>query len=106
MNCHTHQDEYSVLAIAYHNVAVERDYLHQWDQACVQCCTYWVTYRPPMGTVAVDRELSYYRARGPWDQGPGTRGPYVIGGYSGRLLLWLGLAGWLWLGPWALMVSK
>jgi tetratricopeptide (TPR) repeat protein len=27
------QDEYSVLAIAYHNVAVERDYLHQWDQA-------------------------------------------------------------------------
>jgi tetratricopeptide (TPR) repeat protein len=26
-------DEYSVLAIAYHNVAVERDYLHQWDQA-------------------------------------------------------------------------
>merc|ERR1719183_3191829 len=27
------QDEYSVLAIAYHNVAVERDYLHQWEQA-------------------------------------------------------------------------
>merc|ERR1719321_1933721 len=27
------QDEYSVLAIAYHNVAVERDFLHQWDQA-------------------------------------------------------------------------
>merc|ERR1719188_2188254 len=27
------QDEYSVLAIAYHNVAVERDYMHQWDQA-------------------------------------------------------------------------
>merc|ERR1719221_1064193 len=29
------QDEYSVLAIAYHNVAVERDYLHQWDQAAM-----------------------------------------------------------------------
>lgn len=27
------QDEYSVLAIAYHNVAVERDYMHQWDEA-------------------------------------------------------------------------
>jgi hypothetical protein len=27
------QDEHSVLAIAYHNVAVERDYLHQWDEA-------------------------------------------------------------------------
>jgi len=27
------QDEYSVLAIAYHNVAVERDHLHQWEQA-------------------------------------------------------------------------
>merc|ERR1719453_2134686 len=27
------QDEYSVLAIAYHNVAVERDYLHQWEHA-------------------------------------------------------------------------
>jgi len=27
------QDDYSVLAIAYHNVAVERDYLHQWDEA-------------------------------------------------------------------------
>jgi len=27
------QDEYSVLAIAYHNVAVERDYLHQWSEA-------------------------------------------------------------------------
>jgi len=26
-------DEYSVLSIAYHNVAVERDYLHHWDQA-------------------------------------------------------------------------
>jgi len=26
-------DEYSVLAIAYHNVAVERDYMHQWEQA-------------------------------------------------------------------------
>eukprot|EP00927_Polykrikos_kofoidii_P071540 TRINITY_DN67800_c0_g1_i1.p1 TRINITY_DN67800_c0_g1~~TRINITY_DN67800_c0_g1_i1.p1 ORF type:complete len:1032 (+),score=97.84 TRINITY_DN67800_c0_g1_i1:160-3096(+) len=25
------QDEYSVLAIAYHNVAVERDFLHHWD---------------------------------------------------------------------------
>eukprot|EP00929_Paragymnodinium_shiwhaense_P006703 TRINITY_DN110679_c0_g1_i1.p1 TRINITY_DN110679_c0_g1~~TRINITY_DN110679_c0_g1_i1.p1 ORF type:complete len:1004 (+),score=243.42 TRINITY_DN110679_c0_g1_i1:95-3106(+) len=29
------QDEYSVLAIAYHNVAVERDYLHQWEQAAM-----------------------------------------------------------------------
>lgn len=27
------QDEYSVLAIAYHNVAVERDYLHDWEAA-------------------------------------------------------------------------
>jgi len=27
------QDDYSVLAIAYHNVAVERDYMQQWDQA-------------------------------------------------------------------------
>eukprot|EP00928_Gymnodinium_smaydae_P061230 TRINITY_DN45361_c0_g1_i1.p1 TRINITY_DN45361_c0_g1~~TRINITY_DN45361_c0_g1_i1.p1 ORF type:complete len:1035 (+),score=146.14 TRINITY_DN45361_c0_g1_i1:79-3183(+) len=27
------QDEYSVLAIAHHNVAVERDHLKQWDQA-------------------------------------------------------------------------
>mmetsp|Transcript_68983 Transcript_68983/g.177796 ORF Transcript_68983/g.177796 Transcript_68983/m.177796 type:complete len:969 (-) Transcript_68983:236-3142(-) len=27
------QDEYSVLAIAYHNVAVERDYMRQWQQA-------------------------------------------------------------------------
>merc|ERR1719191_980565 len=26
-------DDYSVLAIAYHNVAVEREFLHQWDQA-------------------------------------------------------------------------
>ncbi|CAJ1371175.1 unnamed protein product, partial [Effrenium voratum] len=29
----TTQDEYSVLAIAYHNVAVERDYLHQLQEA-------------------------------------------------------------------------
>jgi tetratricopeptide (TPR) repeat protein len=27
------KDDYSVLAIAYHNVAVERDYMQQWDQA-------------------------------------------------------------------------
>eukprot|EP00930_Biecheleria_cincta_P051552 TRINITY_DN3673_c0_g1_i2.p1 TRINITY_DN3673_c0_g1~~TRINITY_DN3673_c0_g1_i2.p1 ORF type:complete len:975 (+),score=173.46 TRINITY_DN3673_c0_g1_i2:123-2927(+) len=27
------QDEYSVLAIAYHNVAVERDYMHQMEEA-------------------------------------------------------------------------
>jgi len=27
------QDEYSVLAIAYHNIGVERDFMHQWDQA-------------------------------------------------------------------------
>eukprot|EP00933_Yihiella_yeosuensis_P032636 TRINITY_DN26249_c0_g1_i1.p1 TRINITY_DN26249_c0_g1~~TRINITY_DN26249_c0_g1_i1.p1 ORF type:complete len:1009 (+),score=203.17 TRINITY_DN26249_c0_g1_i1:70-3096(+) len=27
------QDEHSVLAIAYHNVAVERDYMHQWEEA-------------------------------------------------------------------------
>mmetsp|Transcript_15288 Transcript_15288/g.35819 ORF Transcript_15288/g.35819 Transcript_15288/m.35819 type:complete len:1121 (+) Transcript_15288:150-3512(+) len=27
------QDHYSVLAIAYHNVAVERDFLHQYDKA-------------------------------------------------------------------------
>jgi len=27
------QDEYSVLAIAYHNVAVERDFLHHYDKA-------------------------------------------------------------------------
>jgi tetratricopeptide (TPR) repeat protein len=27
------QDDYSVLAIAYHNVAVERDFLHQYDKA-------------------------------------------------------------------------
>lgn len=29
----TSQDDYSVLAIAYHNVAVERDFLQQYDQA-------------------------------------------------------------------------
>merc|ERR1719498_602488 len=29
------QDDYSVLAIAYHNVAVEREYLKQWDQAAM-----------------------------------------------------------------------
>lgn len=28
-------DDYSVLAIAYHNVAVEREFLHQWDQAAM-----------------------------------------------------------------------
>ena len=27
------EDDYSVLAIAYHNIAVERDFLHQWDEA-------------------------------------------------------------------------
>jgi tetratricopeptide (TPR) repeat protein len=29
------QDDYSVLAIAYHNVAVEREFLQQWDQAAM-----------------------------------------------------------------------
>merc|ERR1719310_2337407 len=29
------QDDYSVLAIAYHNVAVERDFLQQYDQAAM-----------------------------------------------------------------------
>merc|ERR1719171_1160597 len=29
------QDDYSVLAIAYHNVAVEREFLRQWDQAAM-----------------------------------------------------------------------
>merc|ERR1719321_343592 len=28
-------DDYSVLAISYHNVAVEREFLHQWDQAAM-----------------------------------------------------------------------
>eukprot|EP00746_Dinoflagellata_sp_MGD_P168155 gnl/MRDRNA2_/MRDRNA2_99375_c0_seq1.p1 gnl/MRDRNA2_/MRDRNA2_99375_c0~~gnl/MRDRNA2_/MRDRNA2_99375_c0_seq1.p1 ORF type:complete len:914 (+),score=214.10 gnl/MRDRNA2_/MRDRNA2_99375_c0_seq1:107-2848(+) len=28
-------DDYSVLAIAYHNVALEREFLHQWDQAAM-----------------------------------------------------------------------
>jgi len=28
-------DDYSVLAIAYHNVAVEREFLHQWEQAAM-----------------------------------------------------------------------
>jgi hypothetical protein len=28
-------DDYSVLAIAYHNVAMEREFLHQWDQAAM-----------------------------------------------------------------------
>eukprot|EP00747_Dinoflagellata_sp_TGD_P165780 gnl/TRDRNA2_/TRDRNA2_187607_c0_seq1.p1 gnl/TRDRNA2_/TRDRNA2_187607_c0~~gnl/TRDRNA2_/TRDRNA2_187607_c0_seq1.p1 ORF type:complete len:999 (+),score=192.06 gnl/TRDRNA2_/TRDRNA2_187607_c0_seq1:194-2998(+) len=27
------QDDYSVLAIAYHNIAMEREFLQQWDQA-------------------------------------------------------------------------
>mmetsp|Transcript_66492 Transcript_66492/g.152320 ORF Transcript_66492/g.152320 Transcript_66492/m.152320 type:complete len:1053 (-) Transcript_66492:162-3320(-) len=29
------QDDYTTLAIAYHNVAVEREYLQQWDQAAM-----------------------------------------------------------------------
>ena len=29
------QDDYSVLSIAYHNVAVEREFLQQWDQAAM-----------------------------------------------------------------------
>jgi len=28
-----HQDDYTVLAIAYHNVGLEREFLEQWDQA-------------------------------------------------------------------------
>ena len=29
------KDDYATLAIAYHNVGVEREFLHQWDEAAI-----------------------------------------------------------------------
>lgn len=64
------QDEFSVLSIAYHNVAVERDFLHQFDEAAAayqqghEVAKKWLGEQHPLTqTLAKNSDLALQKSK-------------------------------------------